>query len=95
MSTVVENIRREIDQLAPDEVQELFAELNRSYSFGNSHSNSDEEEDLTVVEAEWDAEIAARVKDVEEGRVKLISGQESEQRIDALFAKHGLQRRVA
>jgi hypothetical protein len=35
------------------------------------------------------------VKEIEEGKVELISGEESERRIDELFAKHGVQRRGA
>ena len=31
MSATVEHIRQEIDQLAPDEVQELFADLQQEY----------------------------------------------------------------
>ncbi len=95
MSATVERIRQEIDQLAPDEVRELFTDLKKNYSFQMSHLDSDEEEDEAAVEATWEAELSQRVKDVEEGRVQLISGQESEQRIDALFAKRGLQRRSA
>lgn len=94
MSVTVEHIRKAIDQLSPDEVQELFADLNRTYPFQIVHSDI-EEEDAAAAEVEWDAELSQRVKDVEEGRVQLISGQESEKRIDALFAKHGLQRRMA
>lgn len=95
MSATVERIRQEIDQLAPDEVRELFTDLKKNYSFQMSHLDSDDEEDAAAVEAIWEAELSQRVKDVEEGRVQLISGQESEQRIDALFAKRGLQRRSA
>ena len=52
-------------------------------------------ENEAEVEAAWNAEISDRAKDVEEGKAELISIDESERRIDALFAKHGLQRRPA
>ena len=72
----------------------FFVDLNRAYPFQIAHSDI-EEEDVAAAEAEWDTELSKRMKDVEEGRVQLLSGQESEKRMDAMFAKHGLQRRTA
>ncbi len=83
MSTAVEHIKKEIRALAPTEVDELLRDLQQEYVMPDDAST----------EAEWDAEIARRVKDVEEGKVELISGGESDRRIGALFAKHGIQRR--
>lgn len=83
MSTTVEHIKQEIRALAPTEVDELLRDLQQEYVMPDDAST----------EAEWDAEIARRVKDVEEGKVELISGGESDRRIGALFAKHGIQRR--
>ncbi|WP_397385771.1 addiction module protein [Prosthecobacter sp.] len=45
-----------------------------------------------AVEAVWDAEVTERVKDVEEGRVTLISGAELQRGTDALFAELGINR---
>jgi hypothetical protein len=45
------------------------------------------------VEAAWDEEINRRAQEVMDGTVELISGEESDRRMDALFAKHGLQRK--
>ncbi len=49
-------------------------------------------EDAGAVEAAWDAEIDERVKDVEEGRVELVSGAELQHGTDALFAELGIKR---
>ena len=91
MTASVEHIKGEIKSLAPDEAKELFRELQRDFPMVTLEDAVDE----AAVEAAWDAEIDARVKDVEEGKAELISLDESERRIDALFAKHGLQRRTA
>lgn len=90
MSTTLEHIKSEIRSLEPQEVELLLRDLQKEYVIPSPDAVGDAE-----TEAAWDAEIAERVKDVEEGRVELISGQDSERRIDALFAKHGLQRRSA
>lgn len=94
MSASVEHIRREIDQLAPDEARELFANLQRDYSI---HVVSHPEKDLASDEAaaaEWDAEIDARVKEIEEGKTQLISGEEFQRNTAALFAELGIPLRA-
>jgi putative addiction module component (TIGR02574 family) len=45
-----------------------------------------EGDDERSVEAEWDAEIDARVKDIEEGRVELVSTDEVIARVRARLA---------
>lgn len=96
MTATVENIRRQIDLLAPDEARELFRDLQRSYPSllhpTPSAADENEDEDVASVEAEWDAEIEGRLKDVAEGRVKLITSEEFEQNSDALFVKLGIRR---
>jgi hypothetical protein len=89
MSAALERIRNDIKTLSHSEIELLYLDLQSTYDLPAS------DESATESEAEWDKEIAKRVKDVEEGRVELVSGEESESRIDALFAKHGLQRRTA
>lgn len=49
-------------------------------------------DEAAQIEAEWDKEIAERVKDVEEGRVELVSGEDFSRHVDQLYAKHGLSR---
>lgn len=46
------------------------------------------------VEAAWDVEIDARVKEIENGTVQLLTAEESERRSDAVFARMGIQRPV-
>ncbi len=89
MSATLERIRNDIKTLSHSEIELLYLDLQTTYDLPASDESTAESE------AEWDKEIAERVKDVEEGRVELVSGEESERRIDALFAKHGLQRRTA
>ena len=89
MTATVEHIKKEIRSLGPDEVESLLRDLQNEYVMPSP------DDDEASVEAAWDAEIDARIKDIEEGRVELISGEESERRIDALFASRGIQRRSA
>ena len=94
MSAAVQHICREIDQLAPDEARELFANLQRQYSLRIIVAPDDDTEDAADIEAEWDAEIDKRAQEIEDGTVKLLSADESESRTNAVFAKLGIQRPV-
>jgi hypothetical protein len=85
MTDTLERIKKEIRSLEPREVEALLRDLQFEYVMPLP-------EDEASVEAAWDAEIAERVKDVEDGKVKLISGEDFESNIDQLFAKHGLIR---
>ena len=49
-----------------------------------------DEEGEASVEAACDHEISARVKDIEEGKVELISGEEFDRYVDQPFAQQGL-----
>jgi hypothetical protein len=88
MMSAVERIKKEIRALEPAEIEELLRELQNEYVM----PPMDEEADAASVEAAWDEEIAARVKDVEEGRVELLSGEEAHRRTDAVFAELGIKR---
>ncbi len=90
MTATVEHIKKEIDNLAPDEARELFQELRRDLRL----VEDDQPDEEASVESEWDAEIDARVQDIENGTVQLLSAEESERRTDAVFAKLGIQRPV-
>lgn len=95
MTATVEHIRNQIDRLAPDEARELLLDLKRSFpSLLDPADSADDEDDATGVEAEWDAEIDSRIKDIEDGRVRLISGEEFERNTNALFAKLGIPRQA-
>lgn len=92
MTAAVEHIRKQIDNLAPDEARELLLDLQRSFSLPLvSSGNADDEAE---VEAAWDAEIDARIKDVEGGKVKLVSGEEFERNTATLFEELGIPRRA-
>lgn len=86
MTSAVERIKKEIRGLAPSDVETLLRDLHNEYVMPSS------DEDETSVEAEWDAEIDRRVKEIEEGKVELISGAELRRSTDALMAQLGLKR---
>lgn len=88
MTATVEHIKKEIRSLAPEEVDELLRDLQSEYNF----PPQDVEE--ASIQAEWDAEIDQRMKEVIEGKVQLISAEQSDLRTSALFAKLGIQRPV-
>ena len=89
MTATLERIKKDIRSLDPDEVEILLRDLQNEYAMP-----SPEGDDEASVEAAWDAEIDARVKEVEDGRVELMSAEESDRRTDALFARLGLKRPV-
>lgn len=88
MAVTIEQIKQEIRSLAPEEVDHLLRDLQSEYAMPWLG------EDADAVEAAWDAEIVERVKDVEEGRVTLVSGAELQRGTDALFAELGLKRQA-
>ncbi|MDB6003572.1 MAG: hypothetical protein JWR15_559 [Prosthecobacter sp.] len=87
MTATVERIKQEIRNLAPDEVDHLLRDLQNEYTMP-----SPDGDDGASIEAEWDAEIDSRVREVEEGKVELISGEDFERHVDQLFARRGLTR---
>lgn len=89
MTATVEHIKKEISHLAPDEAKELFLELQRDFL---TTAQDNPEDSAASIEAEWDAEIDARVKEVESGTVELISGKSFMRHVDQLFAQKGLTR---
>jgi hypothetical protein len=89
MIAAVEHIKQEIRNLAPEEVDQLLRDLQNEYSMPMPDG-----EDEADVEAAWDAEIEARVKEVEEGKVELISYAELRKGTDALLAELGIKRPV-
>ncbi len=90
MTATVEHICKQIDNLAPDEARELLLDLQRRFAVQFVPSESVEEN--AEVEAAWDTEIDVRIKEIEEGKVNLISGEEFERNTDALFAELGIPR---
>jgi Putative addiction module component len=86
MTATVERIKNDIRRLSPEEVDELLRDLQSHDVF----PPQDVEE--ASIQAEWDAEIDQRMKEVIEGKVELISGSELRRSTDTLFAQMGLQR---
>ena len=86
MTATYERIKQDIRTLAPEEVEALRHDLQSNDVF----RPQDVEE--ASIQAEWDAEIDQRMKDVMEGKVELISGAELRQSTDNLFAQMGLKR---
>jgi hypothetical protein len=89
MTATVEHIKKAISSLAPAEVDELLRDLQLMYVMPLP-----EGEDAASIEAEWDAEIDLRVKEIEGGRVELLSGEDSDRWTDAVFARMGIKRPV-
>jgi hypothetical protein len=89
VTATVERIKQQIRSLASDEAEELLRDLHHEYL---NQASSDDEAETASVEAEWDAEIDARVKEIEEGKIELISGAELRRSTDALMAQLGLKR---
>ncbi len=89
MTATVERIKQQIRGLDPSDVETLLRDLQNEYVMPSP------DEDEASVEAEWDAEIDRRVQEVEDGTVQLLTAEESERRVDAVFARHGIQRRTA
>ncbi len=87
MVAAVEQIKKEIRGLDPEDLEELLRDLQNEYVMPAS-----DEAEQALIDAEWEAEINSRVKDVEEGRVELISGEEADRQTDALFARLGICR---
>jgi len=86
MTATVERIKKEIRGLDPSDVETLLRDLQNEYVMPSPV------DDQASVEAEWDAEIDRRVKEIEEGKVELISGEDFERHVDQLFARRGLTR---
>ena len=87
MTATVERIKEDIRNLAPDEVDHLLRDLQNEYTMP-----SPDGDDEASIEAEWDAEIDRRVREIEEGKVELISGEELRRSTNALMAELGLKR---
>jgi|UniRef100_UPI0037847481 hypothetical protein len=87
MTAAVERIKSEIRRLPKDELDDLLRDIQSEYVLPALN------EDERSVEAAWDEEINRRAQEVMDGTVELISGEESDRMMDALYAKHGLQRK--
>lgn len=80
MNATLERIRHEVKTLSPQEREVLLTAIDHDLH-GMSIADSD------GVETAWDQEIDARALEVIEGRVELISGEESTARMLNLLTK--------
>lgn len=92
MNATVEHIRNQIDRLAPDEARELLLDLQRRFPSRLDSTDASSAIDDASAEAEWDVEIEARLKEVEQGKVQLLTPEESERQTDRLFKLLGIAR---
>jgi hypothetical protein len=92
MNATVEHIRNQIDRLAPDEARELLLDLQRRLPSQLDSTDASSEIDDASAEAEWDVEIEARLKEVEQGKVQLLTPEESERQTDRVFKRLGIAR---
>ena len=91
MSATYETVLHDVETLDREEQYHLFAWLRKRFASAADLTEDDEAE-AAEVEAAWDAELAKRIDDVKFGRVELISAEQVERDMDALFARRGLQR---
>ncbi|MFZ2276871.1 MAG: addiction module protein [Prosthecobacter sp.] len=81
MSQTLDHIKQEIKTLRPAERFDLWRDL--AQEFEQPVAENDDEES---VDAAWDTEIDARVKEIEEGKVELVSADEAIARIRSKLA---------
>jgi hypothetical protein len=81
MSQTLEHIKQEIKTLRTAERFDLWRNL--SQEFEPSVAESDNE---ASVEAGWDAEIDSRVKEIQAGKLELVSADEAIERIRSKLA---------
>lgn len=74
MTAVVENIRQQIDRLAPEEVQELFAELECDYAIRVVHT-ADSAIKVEELSAADQTKIAALRQDIQLAADQLDRGE--------------------
>jgi putative addiction module component (TIGR02574 family) len=78
MSPALEQLKKEISQLPPDERHALWRSLNEEFD-----PLPAEEDDEASIEAAWDEEIANRVQEIKDGSVQLLSSEDFESQIQA------------
>ncbi|MBX7208657.1 MAG: addiction module protein [Verrucomicrobiaceae bacterium] len=90
MSHTLDHIRQELKTLRPAERFDLWRDLGREFD-----PPSDSDGDEGAVESAWDAEIDARVREIERGEVELVSADEAIQRVRAKLATRRAPRKSA
>ena len=81
MSQSLDHIKQEIKTLRPAERFDLWCNLGQE--FDPPTADGDDEDS---VEAAWDAEIDARGKEIEDGKVELVSADDAIDRVRSKLA---------
>ena len=81
MSQTLDHIRQEIKTLRPAERFDLWRDLPQEFDPPVIATDSE-----ISAEAEWDKEIATRLKEIEEDRVELVSADEAIARVRSRLA---------
>ena len=89
MNATLERIRNEAKELPLDERELLLVAID--YDLHGDVADEDDTDDARI-ESAWDTEIASRISDIKEGRVELVSLESVDAAMDAVFAKHGIER---
>lgn len=89
MNAILERIRAEAKSLSPSERELLLVAIDYDLHGDVPHEG---DADDAGVDAAWEAEIASRISDVKDGKVGLVSMESVDAAMDAVFAKHGIER---
>jgi hypothetical protein len=90
MSTAVEHIRQEIERLAPQEIQELFADLQREYPLRLVHLAETAPDLSNLSEAET-IKLESLRRDIQEAADSLDRGEGIQIDWDAKLARRHLE----
>ena len=90
MSTTIERIRNEARALPLSKRAALLTIPDVDLHDDSPAAAS--EAAIPPVEAAWDSEIARRLREVEEGRVELLSMEQMNARLDGIRAKYAVLR---
>jgi hypothetical protein len=90
MSPGLEKVLQVVDELPEAEQFDLYTHLRGRFK----PYPGDEGDESAEIEADWDGELENRVRDVEEGKVVIVSGEEFERRTAALFDELGIRRQA-
>lgn len=80
MNATFEEVSSTVSAMRPGDRYQLWVQLSEEFDPAR--------EDEAEIEAAWDKELEQRVKDVQEGRVELIPGDEWDRRVEVLREKY-------
>ena len=86
MNATLERIRAEARSLSPNERELLLVAIDYDLRGDVPHVED------AGAEAAWESEISSRIRDIKEGKVELVSTESVDDALDAVFARHGIER---